>query len=116
MASSTINRKSIREAVKHGKRVKGPDMATCAVALTAKLGLHPSCTRKVHEILIRLETEGWIRLVGDQLRPWNPQARETALQRRLAAHGPRRSKRDPEARARSRQRLGGLRGLRPVAA
>lgn len=107
MASVTINRKTIRRAVKRGKRITGADLPDCAVAIAAKMGLHPTCIRKVFEILLRLEEEGWLRLVGGRLRPWTPSARQAELERRrrrIAAPGGRKRKGDRPTRVRSRQR------------
>lgn len=105
MSSVSVNRKTIRRAVKRGKRITGVDMTTCAVAVVTKLGLHPSCTRKVFEILLKLEQESWLRLVGGQLRPWTPEAQKAELERRIAARGQRqrkgRRKGDRAARVRS---------------
>ncbi len=92
MSSVSVNRKTIRRAVKRGKRITGVDLTACAVAVVTKMGLHPSSTRKVFEILLKLEQESWLRLVGGQLRPWTPEAQKAELVRRIAARGQRQRK------------------------
>jgi len=62
----------------------GTSLQMCAVNVTAALDLHPTCYRKVLEILTTLAREGYIILAGTQLRLTTEEERRAARETQAA--------------------------------